>query len=136
MNDDPKRNWLGPYIPQGNLFRDVIQQVKLAYNLMLDPRVNPITKLIPIAALGYLVLPPDILPDIIPVVGQVDDVFVLIFGLRMFFEFAPAEVVSEHLNKLVARVKGDWSVVNEPETPTDKPNPPAGGEVVDDGPQP
>ena len=135
MNDDPKHNWLGPYIPQGNLFRDIIQQVKLAYNLMLDPRVNPITKLIPIAAVGYLVLPPDILPDIIPIVGQVDDVFVLIMGLRMFFEFAPPEVVSEHLSKLVSRVKGDWSVVNNADAPTDAPNPPAGGEVVDDGPQ-
>jgi len=135
--DDPKHNWLGPYIPQGNVLRDIFQQVKLAYNLMLDPRVNLVTKLIPLAALGYLVLPPDILPDIIPVVGQVDDVFVLIFGLRMFFEFAPSEVVSEHLGRLVARVKGDWAVVDDPNAPPPAaPPPPAGGEVVDDEPQP
>ena len=37
---EEKHNWLGPYMPEGNLFREVIQQIKLAYNLILDPRVR------------------------------------------------------------------------------------------------
>jgi uncharacterized membrane protein YkvA (DUF1232 family) len=126
---DPKHNWLGPYVPQGNIFRELVQQVKLAYNLMLDPRVNAVAKLIPFAALGYLLLPIDISPDVIPVLGQLDDVAVLIFGLRMFFEFAPQEVVAEHLSRLASRVRGDWTVVDD-----NKPGK-AGGDVVDDDPQ-
>ena len=94
---DEKKNWLGPYVPQGNLIREVVQQAKLAYNLILDPRVHPIVKLIPIAAVAYLFMPADLVPDILPIVGQADDVAILMIGLRFFFEFSPPEVVHEHL---------------------------------------
>jgi uncharacterized membrane protein YkvA (DUF1232 family) len=133
--EEPKNNWLGPYIPQGSVFRDLVQQFKLAYNLLLDPRVHPLTKVIPFAALGYLLLPTDIAPDFLPVLGQLDDVAIVIFGLRMFFEFSPEAVVAEHLKKLAARIKGDWTVVDEAAgaTPPSAPaNPPS--EVVDDDP--
>jgi uncharacterized membrane protein YkvA (DUF1232 family) len=132
---DEKHNWIGPYIPQGSLFRDLIQQAKLAYNLMLDPRVNPLTKLIPVAAVAYLILPTDVVPDFLPVLGQLDDVAILLFGLRLFFEFAPPGVVEEHLKRLVARVRGDWTVTEEP-----APGAPSGAaptvEVIDEDEQP
>ena len=128
-----KENWLGPYIPQGNFIRELVQQAKLAYNLILDPRVHPVTKLIPLAALGYILLPIDIAPDVIPLLGQLDDAAVLVFGLRMFFEFAPPGVVEEHLKRLVEKVgKGDWTVV-APDKPAATGSAPAGGEVVDEG---
>ncbi|MCC6190027.1 MAG: DUF1232 domain-containing protein [Anaerolineales bacterium] len=123
-----RRNWIGPYIPQGSLLRELVQQAKLAYNLMLDARVHPVTKLIPLAALGYLLLPTDVMLDVVPVLGQVDDVAVLLFGLRLFFEFSPAAVVQEHLQRLAQRVQGDWQVMDDaPSAGT------AGqGEIVDD----
>lgn len=135
---DQKQNWLGPYIPQGSFFRDIVQQVKLAYNLLLDPRVNIVTKVIPFVAVGYLFFPFDVSPDIVPVIGQLDDLAVIMFGLRMFFEFAPPEVVSEHLNRLATRLKGDWNVVDGSASGGEATPPaaPEGGEVVDDGPQP
>ena len=125
---DQKHNWLGPYVPQGNFFRDVVQQFKLAYNLLLDPRVHPLTKLIPLAAVGYLLLPTDVSPDFVPVLGQLDDLAVVMFGIRMFFEFSPPEVVQEHLKRLAQRLRGDWKVVDDA--------PPAGeaaAEVVEEG---
>ena len=131
---EEKHNWIGPYIPEGSIFRELIQQVKLAYHLMLDPRVNSLTKLIPVAALAYLVLPTDIAPDFIPVLGQLDDVAILLFGLRMFFEFAPPGVVEEHLKQLVARVRGDWTVSDE--TAPAGPGGVVTGEVIDDDEQP
>ena len=131
---DEKHNWIGPYIPEGSIFRELIQQVKLAYNLMLDPRVNPMVKLIPVAAVAYLILPTDIAPDFVPVLGQLDDLAILLFGLRMFFEFAPPGVVEEHLKRLVARVRGDWTVTEEPASgPTGAA---VTGEVIDDDEQP
>ena len=128
---EEKHNWLGPYIPEGSFLRELIQQVKLAYNLMLDPRVSPLTKLIPVAAVAYLVLPTDVIPDLIPILGQADDVMVLMLGLRLFFEFAPSTVVQEHLQKLVAHVKSNWSVVDE--APAEGAPPAEKGEVIDDG---
>jgi len=128
---EEKHNWLGPYIPEGSFFREVVQQVKLAFGLLLDPRVHPLTKLIPVAAIGYLLLPTDIIPDILPILGQVDDVVVLMLGLRLFFELSPAPVVQEHLQRLVERVKGDWSVVDSAPSGAESPTP--SGEVVDEG---
>ena len=128
---EEKHNWLGPYIPEGSFFREVIQQIKLAYYLMLDPRVHPLIKLIPIFAAGYLLLPTDVIPDVIPVLGQLDDVVVLMLGLRLFFEFAPPSVVQEHLSRLVERVRGDWSVMDDA-PPSGEP-PSGAGEVVDEG---
>ena len=104
---EEKHNWLGPYIPEGSFLRELIQQAKLAYALLLDPRVHPLTKLIPLFAVGYLLLPTDIIPDVIPILGQMDDVVVVMLGLRLFFEFAPQMVVQEHLQRLVKRVQGD-----------------------------
>ncbi len=119
-----KRNFLGPYIPQGNLIREVVQQVKLAYNLLLDPRVPTLTKLIPVAALAYLFMPIDVLPDIALGLGQLDDLAVLMLGLRTFFEFAPAGVVHEHLQRLAEAAQ--WSVAEPPAN-----RPAADGDVVD-----
>lgn len=128
---DQKQNWIGPYIPQGNFIRELIQQAKLAYNLVMDPRVHPVVKLIPLAALGYLLLPIDIAADVIPVLGQLDDAAVLVFGLRMFFEFSPPGVVEEHLKRLAEKVgRGGWTVVNDDAAGAG--SAPAGGEVVDD----
>jgi uncharacterized membrane protein YkvA (DUF1232 family) len=119
--EDEKRNLLGPYIPQGNLIREIVQQIKLAYNLMLDERVHPVTKLIPIAALAYLFLPIDVIPDIALGLGQLDDLAILTLGLRTFFEFAPPEVVHEHLKRLAGSM--GWNVTG------DKPK--SGDDVVD-----
>jgi uncharacterized membrane protein YkvA (DUF1232 family) len=99
--------------------------------------VHPLTKLIPLVAVGYLLLPTDVIPDVIPILGQADDVVVLMLGLRMFFEFAPSTVVEEHLRKLVAHVKGNWSVVDDASAPTPASTattaPAEDGEVIDDG---
>ena len=127
---DEKHNWIGPYIPEGSMFRELLQQVKLAYNLLLDPRVHPLTKLIPVVAVAYLILPTDVVPDFVPVLGQLDDIAIVLLGLRMFFEFAPPGVVEEHLKRLVARVRGDWTVVDE--AAPSKADAPADGEVVDE----
>jgi uncharacterized membrane protein YkvA (DUF1232 family) len=129
---EEKHNWIGPYIPEGSRFRELVQQIKLAYQLMLDERVNPLTKLIPVAALAYLVLPTDVAPDFVPILGQLDDVAIVLFGLRMFFEFSPAGVVEEHLKRLAARVRGDWTVTDEAAPGTAGAAP--AGEVIDDEP--
>jgi uncharacterized membrane protein YkvA (DUF1232 family) len=125
MSTEEKRNLLGPYIPEGSFFREVVQQLKLVYNLMLDGRVHPLTKLIPIASAAYLLFPLDILPDIAPVLGQLDDLAVVMMGLRFFLELAPAEVVHEHLKRLASG--SQWSVTDNPAQPEKKPD----GEVIE-----
>ena len=112
---EEKKNLLGPYIPQGSFFQDIVQQAKLAFNLMVDPRVHPLAKLLPIAAVAYLFWPLDLVPDFALGLGQLDDIGIVLLGLRLFFEFAPPEVVHEHLKRLAQGV--NWQSGETPPTP-------------------
>jgi uncharacterized membrane protein YkvA (DUF1232 family) len=75
---------------------------KLFFRLMKDPRVSLPTKMIPLALLGYLVIPIDLLPDFFPGLGQIDDVMVIFLGLRLFLKFCPKKVVQEHVTSIAA----------------------------------
>jgi uncharacterized membrane protein YkvA (DUF1232 family) len=94
--------------------QDVIRQARLAWRLFFDERVPVWAKLIPPAALAYVVLPIDIIPDVALGLGQLDDIAVLLIGVKLFIEVAPQDVVREHLLALGARVQG-WRVVDEPD---------------------
>jgi uncharacterized membrane protein YkvA (DUF1232 family) len=86
--------------------------VKLAWRLFRDERVPVWTKLIPPAALLYVLSPVDLIPDLIAGLGQLDDIAVLLIGLKLFIELAPGDVVREHMIALGARVK-EWRVVDD-----------------------
>ena len=127
---EEKRNWLGPYAPEGSAFKEFVQQMKLVYNLMLDRRVHPMTKLIPLVSLAYVVLPPDLIPDLIPGLGQMDDLAIVLLGVRFFLELSPEDVVQSHLKQLVQKARGTWNVQDTP-PPTEPQKPEADDEVVD-----
>jgi len=44
----------------------------------------------------YAVLPIDLIPDLIPVVGVVDDLLALVVAVAILVESAPKDVVVEH----------------------------------------
>lgn len=52
--------------------------------------------LVPALALGYFLLPIDLLPDVVPFLGQIDDIAVLLLLLRLFVTLAPQDVVAEY----------------------------------------
>lgn len=56
--------------------------VVLVGRLLRDPRVSRRRKLLLAATAGYLALPFDLVPDFIPVIGQLDDAIILAFVLR------------------------------------------------------
>ena len=93
--------------------RDVARQARLAWRLFWDKRVPLWTKLIPPAALAYVLSPVDLIPDFPPIgLNQLDDIAVLLLGTKLFIELAPPDVVREHLRALGARIK-EWRVVEE-----------------------
>jgi uncharacterized membrane protein YkvA (DUF1232 family) len=75
---------------------------KLFARLIKDPRVSASSKLIVAAVLVYLVLPTDLLPDFIAGIGQLDDLVVILGGLKLFLRRCPPAVVQEHLEAISA----------------------------------
>jgi uncharacterized membrane protein YkvA (DUF1232 family) len=88
------------------LVKQLPAYARLAWDLLRDGRVPAQQKLILGGVAAYLVVPFDIIPDFIPGLGQVDDVAIVLLGLRWFIRSAPADVVSEHLAK-IARNEDD-----------------------------
>ena len=81
-------------------FREVWQQARLVYHLLRDPDVPFYLKLLPFAAVLYLLWPVDILPDIAPVLGQLDDVTALLVSSKVFIELVPPHVVARHMDRI------------------------------------
>jgi uncharacterized membrane protein YkvA (DUF1232 family) len=59
-----------------------------AWRLLRDPRTPTALKLIPAFGLVYVLFPVDLVPDLVPGAGQLDDVAVLLLALRVFLQLA------------------------------------------------
>src|SRR4026209_536660 len=70
--------------------------IVLVTRLARDPRVPRRRKLLLIGLVGYLALPFDLVPDFIPVAGQLDDVLVVALVLRRFLRSGGEPLVREH----------------------------------------
>ena len=70
---------------------------RLIWRLMRDRRVPWLTKLFPVMALVYVLTPIDIIPDYIPIRGQMDDILVAGLLLGVFVVASPWKVVLEHI---------------------------------------
>lgn len=81
---------------------------RLVWGLARDGRVPGQQKLILVGVIGYLLMPIDIIPDFIPVLGQLDDVAVVLLGIDLFIKSAPEAVVDEHLAR-IAKGRDDLS---------------------------
>ena len=101
-----------PTVYNDNIFSSIVRQLRLAWRLFLDPRVNWMTKALPVISALYVISPLDFIPGAVaPVLGSMDDLAIAIFGLKLFIEFSPREVVQEHLRQLEGR-PGEWNVVS------------------------
>lgn len=85
----------------------VIKQARLAWRLLRDARVPGWAKMIPVAGVLYLLSPIDILPEaFLPLLGEVDDVVILLLAVKLFIDLSPPGVVREHLRDLFNMPQG------------------------------
>ena len=83
---------------KAGVLTEIGRNAQLVWHLLTDRRVSLLTKLIiPGLMLGYLVFPADLLPDFIPVLGQLDDLAILALGIKLFIEVCPKDIVREYL---------------------------------------
>lgn len=94
-----------------NTIRTLFDRALVSWRLLLDNRVSFLTKLIPAAAIVYVVSPLDLLPAWLIAaafppatpIGVLDDVAIILLGLTLFIQAAPPDIVREHLRALSAR---------------------------------
>ena len=70
--------------------------VVLFRRLLGDDRVPRSTKALVVVLIGYLAMPFDLVPDFIPVAGQLDDAIVVALVLRRLLRASGPDVLREH----------------------------------------
>jgi len=77
-------------------------KVRLAGRLAMDRRIPLAVRAIPPLLVLYLAMPIDVIPDFIPVLGQLDDAVVVLVGVALLLRFAPRAVIEEQVAALQA----------------------------------
>ena len=82
---------------------EVIEKALLLYYCLQDPDTPKGAKTTIIGGLGYLILPTDAIPDMIPIVGFTDD----LGALALAFGIVAAHIKREHKEKAKDRLR-EW----------------------------
>ena len=76
---------------------------RLVLRLLKDRRVPVFAKAVFCLCLAYVVWPADLIPDLlVPVAGSLDDLAVLLAGLRFLLYRTPPDILQEHLSGISA----------------------------------
>jgi uncharacterized membrane protein YkvA (DUF1232 family) len=96
--------------PNSGLLNTFVRYLKLIWLLLQDKRVNIFLKILPVAALVYLVSPLDFISGMtFPVIGALDDAAILWVGTSLFIGLCPEDVVEEHKRSLEKVISATWS---------------------------
>ena len=79
-----------------NLLLFVPNMVLLCARLLTDSRVPTTERALLAGAIVYAIIPFDLIPDMIPFVGQVDDAYLIALTLLRLLERTDPKVVREH----------------------------------------
>ncbi|MFN2577468.1 MAG: YkvA family protein [Pyrinomonadaceae bacterium] len=79
-----------------NLLMFLPNMAMLCAKLMVDKRVPPTERALFAAAVIYALIPFDFIPDMIPFVGQIDDLFLISLTLLRLIDRTDDTVVREH----------------------------------------
>jgi len=82
-----------------DLYRKFKREIKV-YRMVLDDKRTPkLGKFFLVLALGYLLLPFDLIPDFIPVIGHLDDVVIIPLLIYIALKLIPNEIILDNRKK-------------------------------------
>jgi len=84
------------------------RELQLYRSVLADRRTPRAAKWLLGFALGYALLPFDLLPDFLPVIGHLDDLVVVPAAVLLAFRLIPRGIVEEHR----ARLEGAKGVIH------------------------
>jgi uncharacterized membrane protein YkvA (DUF1232 family) len=76
--------------------RQLPKYLKLLGGLVTDNRVSMVDKALVVGAIAYIIMPVDVIPDFIPFLGEVDDLYLLILALQRLIANAGRPVLLDH----------------------------------------
>jgi len=76
--------------------RSIKRDVHAVYLAARDPRTPWYAKAVAIGVVAYALSPIDLIPDFIPVLGQLDELIILPLGLWLVVRLIPPDVMNEH----------------------------------------
>ncbi len=79
-----------------NLLMFLPNMVALCFRLLTDGRVPTAEKTLFAAAIIYAVVPLDLIPDVLPFFGQVDDIYLIALTLLRLINRTDERVIREH----------------------------------------
>jgi len=83
------------------LLRHLPKTARLTVRLLKDGRVPLAGKLVVGLGLLYLLSPLDLIPDFVfPIIGQLDDLGVLLVSVRYLIQQTPPAILEEHLAQI------------------------------------
>jgi uncharacterized membrane protein YkvA (DUF1232 family) len=80
--------------------RSLRQHLALYTALYRDPRTPRLARCLLGAALVYVALPFDLIPDFLPVIGHLDDLVIVPGLIFLALRLVPAEVYDDHWQRL------------------------------------
>jgi uncharacterized membrane protein YkvA (DUF1232 family) len=121
MAESKRETWIGSP-------RVILNDVRTAWRLFRDRRVPAVAKAIPMLSLLYVIMPFDLIPDWLLGLGQLDDLVVVVLGLRLFVAVAsPILSARDHADAAKeagepeateAFIDGTYRVVKDTSRPT------------------
>ena len=79
-----------------NLLMFIPNMLLLSMRLLTDSRVPATERALLVGAIVYAIIPFDLIPDMIPFVGQIDDAYLIALTLLRLMERTDPKVVREH----------------------------------------
>jgi len=76
-----------------SMVRTLVSHVRLTLRLLREPGVPLLMKAVPMCAALYVISPLDLVSDFLPVLGQLDDLGVILIFLEALAKLCPARVV-------------------------------------------
>lgn len=89
-----KERWILLTNPITFWYKKFKRELYTFYYILIDPATPSYFKILPIIIfIAYLVFPFDLIPDVIPFIGYVDDVVFLLIGISFVTRFIPTEIL-------------------------------------------